>query len=355
MSKINKIFVGLVILTFVVFLIPVGIGVLAPYIPLTLAFQAQLIPPLLLPFALVALGFLLFFVRHKKAFWATASLAICALLAWPLSREIRPGINRADTGPEDIRVISYNVASFHFEDQQIRRVASLLASQHADVIALQEFRNHSMANGRQALAFLAAELDMPHYQFKHLPQHIHGAVIFSKHPIESLEVLYLPAKEINSGVLATLRTPQGPLGVATMHLSSYQMREVVESRNQGDRWHMLKGIYRRYREVLPRQQEKVNQVLHKVADYPHPLVITGDFNSVPHSRIVEPFRQRFVDSFTAAGKGFGWTYPLLGAAFGLRIDYQFCTEDLRPLQHQVIREEPSDHFPIMVSYRLTHP
>ncbi|MEM9986573.1 MAG: endonuclease/exonuclease/phosphatase family protein, partial [Bacteroidota bacterium] len=296
-----------------------------------------------------------FFVRNKKAFWATAALAISVLLAWPLSRELRLGFSQADAGSAAITVISYNVASFHFEDEQIRRVAKLMKDQRADVIALQEFRNHSMANGRQALPFLAAELDMPYYQFRHLPQHIHGAVIFSKYPIESLEVLYLPAEEINSGVLATIQTPQGPIGVATMHLSSYQMREVIEDRMPGDRWHMLQGIYRRYQEVLPRQQEKVNLVLEKVARYPHPLVITGDFNSVPHSRIVEPFRRQFVDSFTAAGRGLGWTFPLLGSAFGLRIDYQFCTEDLHPLQHQIIREEPSDHFPIMVSYRLTHP
>ena len=52
-----------------------------------------------------------------------------------------------------------------------------------------------------------------------------------------------------------------------------------------------------------------------------------------------------------AGHGIGFSYPLLGP-YGLRIDYQFASKELEVVSHDVIQKDVSDHYPLVVCYRL---
>jgi vancomycin resistance protein VanJ len=350
MTWIKRLTRPLVAWLFAMFMVVVVAAVIAPLVPLSWLPLLQVLPPLLGGLSLIAVGFLLVLIRQKRP--QLVGLALLALLgiAWGLSKDVRLRPQGSTTNPCDLKVVSYNVGSFAFEAKRVKQVSDLLQQQEADVIALQEFRNHEMDSGQRALDYLARSLDMPHYRFEHLPQHIHGTVIFSRHSIVSIDTMFMPQEEINTGIIATLESPLGRIGVGNLHLSSFRINEFLQRKDR-ERWQQFDQMFRNSLDVLPLQQEKVDRVLATSATYPYPLVLTGDFNAVPHSRIMQQFFDRYTDSFLAVGHGGGWTYPIIGP-LGLRIDYQFCTPALIPTQHQVLSADMSDHKPVKVCYTL---
>ena len=323
-----------------------ALGLSAPWLPVTSLPEAQLLAPLVPVFALLHLGFVLGF-RRRARLWLVVSLAALAATGYVALRDLAW---RPQLPPEtaQLSLVSYNVATFDYNPDNIEEVARLLAEVQPDVIALQEFRNQELANGRKALDFLAERLGMPHASFIHLPIHIHGTATFSRFPIIGVDTLFLPRREINSGILLTLDSPAGPIGVANMHLSSFNLGRILaaDSTWQGRAWQFRRNAIR----VLQLQQEKVDLVMTKTAGFPHPLILAGDLNATPHSRITRPFFARFRDSFASRGRGWGWSFPVWGPT-GIRIDYQFYSAGLEPIAHQVIRSDISDHYPLLVRYR----
>ncbi|GAB4426810.1 MAG: hypothetical protein OHK0039_44930 [Bacteroidia bacterium] len=320
------------------------LGWLAPWIPPTALPLAQLLVvavPALLPVHLLYLWVLR---RYRNALLPVLSAVLAS--GWVLLQDLR--WTGADTlHPPQLRVLSYNVATFDYNPAHIARTAALIRAAQPDVVALQEFRNQPLEDGSSALDYLAAELRMPYYRFIHLPIHIHGTATFSRYPIDAVDTLYLPRREINSGTLLTLDTPAGKVGLANIHLSSYNISKLMqEDAAWQDRPRTLYGNAAR---VLALQQQRVETILQKTYDFPYPLILAGDFNAVPHSGIMQQVAARYTDTFVRRGQGWGWTFPVWWR-LGLRIDYQFCSAGLRPVSHRVIHEGVSDHLPLLVGY-----
>lgn len=323
-------------------------GFLAPYVRIGWLPELQLLaasmPLTLLPW----LFFLWRFLRKKAWRWALLSVLGIAAAAYVGSQDFATGAAPGPTEPPALRVLSYNVGTFDFEVQNIRQVADLIEAQAPDIVCLQEFRNQEYQPGQNALEYMAERLGLPHTRFLHLPHHVHGAAFFSRYPLQRIDTLFLPRDEINSGLLATIETPLGTVGVANVHLSSFHIQALYEK--EPEFRGKLTRIHRRAVEALKLQEQKVAGILDKLADYDHPLIIAGDLNSTSHSWVVNQLSRRYTDSFVAAGSGNGWTFPYLGI-LGIRIDYQFFSPQLRCRGLQVIRDRISDHFPLLGLYQ----
>ncbi|MDX2246739.1 MAG: endonuclease/exonuclease/phosphatase family protein [Bacteroidia bacterium] len=330
------------ILTLITFL-----GAIAPWVDVNVLPAIQLIPSFLTFFLPVFI--LTFFYYFKKSVrWMAVSLAAIFCCIWVAGKDV-VFRNQSTSKSDGLKIASFNVGTFDFNPEKIDTVAALIRIMNPDVISLQEFRNHKLDGDVYSLDYLKKKLEMPFAAFVHLPIHIHGAVLFSRYPIVAIDTLFLPQREINSGILATIETPMGKIGVGNVHLSSFQASQTLdENEKVKDKF---QAILDRVKIVLPLQQEKVDLVLEKTRQYPYPLVIAGDFNSSPHTRIGYQFRRRFKDSFAEAGKGLGWTYPLAGPV-GLRIDYQYFTNELHAVNHKIFTSRVSDHFPIQATYHL---
>lgn len=254
----------------------------------------------------------------------------------------------AVTPESTLSVLSFNVGTFNFDPENIFLVAELLDSLKPDVVVMQEFRNQRMEDGKTAMEYLQSRCGFEHNQFVHLPYHVHGAAIFSHHQITGLDTLFLPVEEINSGILFRLETDLGPAAVANVHLTSFHMAATMAGK--GGIRQKFQTIHRRTREALHLQQAKIDAIVAGVSDLEIPVIVAGDFNCAPHSRIIEQMRQILSDSFSEAGSGNGWTYQLSRIS-GIRIDYQFASSNLQPLSHEVIRVSISDHYPTFVTYQ----
>lgn len=339
------------------FVLPFGIsllGAFAPFVPVDTVPLLQMLPPVLGWLALVHLIGVLFFLRRSRRLLLMALVGLgCA--AWAISQDIRlASSGHAMVAPDDeIRVVTFNVETFQYKPEQVDEVTLALQPLRPDIVAMQEFRHFNNGRAGDALAHISAELGLPHYRFDHRPENIHGGTIFSRWPIVSVDTLYMEPAEINTGILVTIQTPAGPIGLANVHLTSYSLKRKVGEAKELPRTEKVPSLYRHGIEIVYDQQRKVDQILTQTAAYPHPLVIVGDFNSAPHSRIIHQFQARYQDSFLEAGEGIGWTYPMLGP-LGFRIDYQFASDEWHIVDHQVVREGISDHYPVLATY-ARHP
>ena len=330
-------------------------GALAPFVPVDIASFLQVVAASFPFLFILHLLFLAFFLR-KSISWLMLTLIGLGICVWVLNKDIRWFQSSVEQLTEEtnrvqksLTVMSFNVGTFDYDPAVIEEAAKLIKELDPDVLTLQEFRNHLLVDSMLALDFIAQELDLQDYEFVHLPVHIHGAATYSRYPIVGLDTLFMPSKEINSGILSTIKTPIGKIGVGNLHLSSFHVAQTLD---QNDGWKaQSRAMYLNTSEVLRLQQEKVNLTLRKAKAYPYPLILTGDLNAPPHSRIAQQFSDYYQDSFLKAGNGRGWTFPLLGP-IGMRIDYQFSSDELEVISHEVIRSEVSDHFPLVVKYRL---
>lgn len=326
------------------------LGLAAPYISTSIFSWIQLIPNLFPALALFHFLAILLFIRKFKLLSLLAFLALLGS-GWVISKDWKMGAEQEMAHEShSLKVLSYNVGTFDFKAENIDTSSELLKSLEPDVITLQEFRNHKLADGSYAIDYMSRALDMPYHRFVHLPVHIHGAVIYSRYPILDIDTLFMPRKEINSGILASIETPVGMVGVGNVHLSSFQIAQTYnETEGFFDK---LIAIFRRARMVVKLQNDKVDQILSKTAKYPNPIIITGDMNATPHTRVNYLLSQKMNDSFREGGSGIGWSYPLLNKMLGLRIDHQYASSEFDVLEHKIVREGVSDHYPVIVTYRI---
>jgi endonuclease/exonuclease/phosphatase family metal-dependent hydrolase len=88
--------------------------------------------------------------------------------------------------------------------------------------------------------------------------------------------------------------------------------------------------------------------------YPEdPILLMGDFNSLPFSRTSKRFRSSYTDVAREVGKGRLTTFQKAGVS--LRLDYIYATEHLLPLSASVVKTElsrkASDHYPLMAQFQ----
>lgn len=83
-----------------------------------------------------------------------------------------------------------------------------------------------------------------------------------------------------------------------------------------------------------------------------PLILGGDFNDTPESRVCRRLSETFEDTWELVGEGDGFTIPAGNPR--KRIDFIWISRDpsLVPLKAWVPRSEASDHLPVVVELQL---
>lgn len=98
-------------------------------------------------------------------------------------------------------------------------------------------------------------------------------------------------------------------------------------------------------------QEEVKKINEFVKSSPFPVILCGDFNSVPNSYEYYRLGDGLKDAFLEAGNGSATSFH--DYKYPIRIDYAFCSESIEPISYKVDHTAHlSDHFPVLAEFRI---
>lgn len=323
-----------------------------PWIPAYIFPLLQFLP--FLSIFLMGIHLLAFLFFRKK--WVGKMMALIGIgvCLWIVSKDFRFTLPTSPPS-KSFKVVSFNVQNFQFERENIDSLIFFLKQEQPDIVCLQEFRIGLILSedgkrfNPKTQQLIAAKLGYQHYDFTAEKGHLVGTAYFSRFPLVKMDTIYMDKKQTNSGVIMTFRTPQGELGVANIHLTSYHLSK--------DKKHYsflkkLNDVVLQISKVMPHQMDFATACKDKIDRYSLPLIVVGDMNGMPHSNVIQTVKGNLRDGFLEKGAGWGFTYPL-GENWGIRIDYQFHSKPLTLWQYKIRNTiHFSDHYPTIGVYSL---
>lgn len=243
--------------------------------------------------------------------------------------------NKIDPEPMKFRVMTYNIHHGEGLDGKVdlARIAELIKQERADIVALQEVDKGVARTARRDLtAELAALTGMTgvfsnnfHYQGGE-----YGNAVLTRFPVKRWSNCHYQMLRPNEqrGILQlTLDVHGRELVFMNTHIDSRA--------DDAERWLNMGEI-----EALEKQYRS------------QPMIICGDFNDVPTSRVYRRMSETFHDTWAQAGQGDGFGFP--ADKPHKRIDYLWISKgpSLVPLKAWIPPSEASDHLPVVAEFEL---
>ncbi len=216
---------------------------------------------------------------------------------------------------------------------------------HAEILCFQEFKS----DDEYVKTFqkeINESVDLEHVYFE---KGI-SLAIFSKYPILKKDTLAFENKS-NGCIYADIQIGKKVVRVYNVHLKSNEITGIAErvakERNLQEKktWLDMRSIMGKYKYNAQVRTKQARKIFDHILDSPHPVILCGDFNDTPQSYIYHMFTRNLQDSFKKRGRGLGVTYG--GVIPALRIDYILTDLELNVLNHRILKEKYSDHYPII--------
>jgi len=250
-------------------------------------------------------------------------------------------------GSSAVHLMSYNVAYLNRVISNARHsreeeFTHYLQEKNPDIICLQEVSEKTME-------FVASTLDSNfHFEIRK------PAGIISRYPI--LQTGYLFDRAQKTFALWTdLKIQDQTIRVYCLYLQSNQItRDADHLVREGDlqeekTWSTVATILTKYRSAAQKRAEILPVLKQHLQECPHPYILAGDFNDVPHSYVYSQLSKNMQDSFHFS-KGMKFTYG--GVIPFLRIDYILATAQWNIYGFDRDQVNYSDHFPIFSTLAL---
>lgn len=259
-------------------------------------------------------------------------LTLCLLLGW-----LATGcVSAQNKSTNSFRVMSYNIHHAEGLDGKVDllRIAELIKREKADIVALQEVDKGVERTARRDLsAELAALTGMTcifsnNYNFQGGE---YGNAVLTRYPVKRTANLHYqmirPGEQ--RGILQLILEIKG--------------REVVFMNTHID-----------YRSEDIERWSNVGEIEKLAAQYaPRPIIMCGDFNDTPDSRVCRRLAETFTDTWAAIGEGDGFTIPAESPR--KRIDYLWLSKGnlfFEPKKIWVPRSDASDHLPVVAEFEF---
>lgn len=245
------------------------------------------------------------------------------------------GCKPAKVTPIIFRVMTFNIHHGEGVDGKVDldRIANVILDANADAVALQEVdRNTRRTGGVDMIKELGKRTNM-HFAFGSnldFQGGEYGTAILSKHPIQSFENHAL--KQVRDGeprgvLQAVLDVGQGQLLFVNTHLDhTKDQAERLFSQSQFD------DLFAKYKDL--------------------PAIFCGDFNDTPDSELYKRMSEKWVDSWSLAGKGNGFT--MTSSMPSRRIDYVWVSDKKNFTMRwvDVPMTKASDHLPLIAEMEI---
>jgi endonuclease/exonuclease/phosphatase family metal-dependent hydrolase len=249
--------------------------------------------------------------------------------------------NEKDSASIDhLRIMTYNVRKFNvFNWLKIKNIDAeikeLITNEDPDILMLQEFRNIDNF-----------KLNFPYFYNHIANKNVQsGLAIYSKYPV------------INEGAVGFNRSGKDAIYVDivkendTLRVYNFRLNSTGVVPDEDFFGHKdSEKLIKRLRKSFKTHQKQVDTLTSHVKNCPYKVILAGDLNNTAYSWDYKNIKNEMKDTFLEAGKGFGKTYEF--KKFPLRIDYIFVDENIKVIGHKNLKQQFSDHYPIVATLEL---
>jgi len=305
-------------------------------------------------------------IQLKKR--ATYSLLII-LCGWPqlhgfiqLSFKSTP-----DKSKDVLKVMSYNVKVFDLYNwshnlETRSKIFELIKDEMPEVMCFQEFftRDSSKHNNMDSLLlFKNAKYVHTAYSVNDKHKQHFGIATFSKYPIVNRGKINFGYSGNNICIYTDIKMNKDTIRIYNMHLQSiafskddYKYADDLKNDVEAEDIARSKNILKRLKRAFVKRATQADLIAANIKSCPYPVIVCGDFNDTPASYAYKTIRGNLSDSFIESGNGLGRSY--IGKFPSFRIDYILHSEKFEAHDFMTIREELSDHFPIVTSLEVNN-
>ena len=312
------------------------------------------LPVLLLIDLLVAVCW--FFARKVWA-WLPLLAFFCNWNYLTAMLQYHPAQKRTPAG-KYLKIATYNVQGFGNEitGYSCKQMASYMRQEGVDVLCFQEF------SGRRSFPLDSIRRALSHWRYsitsaEDSVQGILPMAIFSRYPLENRRYITY-RNSSNGGILCDVIVGTDTLRIINNHL---QTTSVSQKRRKWERElaaddarrevHAMEDAVNTLHGNFLKRAEQTDSICRYAQSSPYPVLVCGDFNTLPSSYTYHRLSQVLRDGFKSAGRGYMHTYRY--AKRLLRIDYIFHSPDLECTYYDSPDLELcSDHNPVLMEVRL---
>ncbi len=297
-------------------------------------------------FGIVALVFPVLFILYSlitiislyrgwKYFLFFAFFLFFLWLPFKRTYNVRLSQNKKDTFQQKIKVFSFN--SRYAYDTNLNELENYFDRQNADIVFLQEIYTRQW---REKESFLTNKNNAV-YPY---------VGISSKFPIINSKLIPLPFN--GHSCMADIIINEDTIRAINLYLEPmYLTKKILEFNSTSELTEKTIIVKNKLAEGFQIHQKQVEIIKQYIKNSPFPVLLSGDFNSVPNSYEYYTLTNNLNDSFLNAGKGLGTTFH--DYFYPIRIDYILYDDNFSSENFYIDRSKKmSDHFPISVELQL---
>jgi endonuclease/exonuclease/phosphatase family metal-dependent hydrolase len=269
------------------------------------------------------------------------SFLLCcfSLLSFGCGNKLAPVAATVSDAMPVVKVLSYNIHHANPPSKpgiiDISAIANVIKQQQPDLVALQEVDVYTNRSGKTVneAEEIAKQSGMPYYFFAKAINYDggeYGVAILSRYPIENMTNYPLPTEETTKGEHRTL---------ATVTVILPQQKKILFACTHLDA--QAKDTNRFL---------QINKIAGLLGKKEYPLIIAGDFNAEPGSRVVNELDKYFTRSCIT---NCAFTIPEINP--NKTIDYNAYrpASAFTVTSHTVIDEKyASDHLPVLAVLKI---
>jgi endonuclease/exonuclease/phosphatase family metal-dependent hydrolase len=251
-----------------------------------------------------------------------------------------------------LKIMTYNTHGMMIGERidDKKKMLEYINLQNADIVCLQEvsvYKNPAKLT-LSALRKAMKQYPYTYYDFKvYNSKRQFGNVVFSRYPLINKQTIrYESQSNISSQCDVVINCDT--LRLMVNHLQSYGLNKEdlqLDTLSMDGIKNSTFGQKLRTADKLRYQQAK--QVKRAIRKSPYPVIVVGDFNAMPLSRVYWTIKLGLRDTFLEGNFGkLGNTYKRKG--IGVRIDYILCSRSLHTINCKVDNTAKySDHYPLI--------
>ena len=255
-----------------------------------------------------------------------------------------------------LTILTYNTDRLgSFRKAPFNRVIANILDTDADIVCLQEVEVYkdpkymTLPELKEALG----RYPYTYFDFKiYNSRRQYGLAVFSKYPLIHKQTIPYTSRG-NISDFCDVVVGEDTLRLFNNHLESNRLdyHDLPDSVSSDAIKSSAKRINEKMERARPRRQEQAQAVRAAIDASPYPVMVVGDFNSLPLSRTYA--RVRFGAKGNLRDCFLESSFGRVGNTFkthhiGIRIDYVLCSKSLYPLRTEVRRLRGSDHYPLLV-------